>query len=667
MGKKKPDLKKPNAKGPNIKKLDIKAPDIKKIDLTSAKTSFQRLDFKSLIKEQKNFLLRILIGFIIFIIGFILYKTIKKTIWVGLPFLIIAYFILGYDVILKAAGKIAHKQFLDEHFLMSISTIGAFIVGEYPEAVIVMLLYQIGEFLTESAIERSTKDIAKLLDIRPSIARVRRFEDVNVHPSDVHVGETIVVYPGEKIPLDGVILSGESLIDTSRMTGESVPRRVFEGAEVLAGFICKDGTITIRVTRAYDDTTAAKIVRLVKEAEKKKAPAEQFITKFSRYYTPIVCAIALLIAIIPSIITKDPETWVYRALVFLVISCPCALVISVPLTFFGGLGKASSHGILIKGSNYLESLTALDTIVFDKTGTLTKGNFAVTQVSAANGFKEQQLLSIVAYAECQSNHPIAKSIMHLYYETGGKHIEKSKIREYKEIPGHGVSVVAGKHLILAGNTKLMRAANISFTESAVLGTKVYVAADGEFVGYIVISDEIKDDARDAILGLKNLGIEHTAMLTGDNSHIASSIAKSVGIEKYYAELLPDEKVEAFEELLRMGNVAGTVAFVGDGTNDAPTLARADIGIAMGGIGSDAAIEAADVVIMTDEPSKIADAVSIALETKKIVSQNIVAALAVKALLLILGIVGVASMWFAVFGDVGVMILAVINSLRILKK
>ncbi len=649
-------------KKPNIQKLDIK-----KIKIDKSNLKMPKINFRMITKEQKAFLLRVLIGFVVFIIGFILIKVIKKTIWAGLPLLIIAYLILGYDVILKAAGKIAHKEFLDEHFLMSISTIGAFIVGSYPEAVVVMLLYQIGEFLTDIALDKSKRDIASLMNIRPDIAHVRRGEDIDLHPRDVKVGEIIEVYPGEKIPLDGIVNTGESLIDTSCMTGESVPRRVFEGADVLAGYICTDGAISVRVTKAYDDTTAAKITRLVTEASEKKAPSEQFITKFSKFYTPIVCAIALLIAIIPSIITKNWTTWIYRALVFLVISCPCALVISIPLTFFGGLGKASSKGVLIKGGNYLETLTNLDTIVFDKTGTLTKGNFAVTQVSSANGFSDSQLLRLAAFAECQSNHPIAKSIMHIYYETGGKHIDKSQISEYKEIPGHGISAVVGKHLLLAGNTKLMRAAGVSFTESAVLGTKIYIAADGEFVGYLVISDEIKSDARDAITYLKNLGIEHTAMLTGDNSHIASSVAKSLGIEKYYAELLPDEKIDAFEELLRMGNVAGSVAFVGDGTNDAPVLARADIGIAMGGVGSDAAIEAADVVIMDDSPSKIADAVYVALETKKIASQNIIAALAVKALLLLLGIVGVASMWFAVFGDVGVMVLAVLNSLRILKK
>ena len=645
-------LKKPNLKKPNVKKPNINMP---------------KFAIDSLEKEQKDLLLRICVGLLIFLIGFIFLKVIKKTVWVGLPFLIIAYIILGFDVILKAIGKILHKTFLDEHFLMSISTIGAFIVGSYAEAVLVMLLYQIGELLTDLAVGKSERDIASLLDIRPDVAHVRRGEDLDIHPSEVKIGEIIDVHPGERIPLDGIVTSGESLIDTSCMTGESVPRRVFEGADVLAGYICTDGSLSVRVTRSYDESTASKIVKMVKEAAGKKAPSEQFITKFSRYYTPIVCIVAVLIAIIPSLITKKWVTWVYRALVFLVISCPCALIISIPLTFFGGLGLASSKGILIKGSNYLEALASLDTVVFDKTGTLTKGNFAVSQVSAANNYTEQQLLTLAAYAECQSNHPIAKSIMHIYYETGGKHIDKAQIKNYKELSGHGISVVVGKHLILAGNTKLMRAANISFTESAVLGTKVYIAADGEFVGYIVISDELKEDARDAITDLKNLGVAHTAMITGDNAHIASSVAKSVGIEKYYAELLPNEKVDAFEELLRMGNVAGTVAFVGDGINDAPVLSRADIGIAMGGIGSDAAIEAADVVIMTDEPSRIGDAIYVAIETKKIATQNIIFSIAVKVILLILSIVGVTSMWFAVFGDVGVMILAVLNSLRVLNK
>ena len=610
---------------------------------------------------------RLGIGVLVFFVGLLFYKLIKKTIWVGVPFFIIAYVILGYDVILRAVGRVLHGKVFDENFLMSLASLAALCTGNFAEAVIVMLLYQIGEFLEDVALGKSRKSIADLMNIRPEVAHVNRGQIMKVHPRDVAIGDIVVVRPGERIPLDGVVETGKSYVDTSALTGEPVPRRVHDGDEVLAGYINKDGLLNIRVTKLYGETIVSKILKLVEEASEKKAPAERFITKFSRYYTPAMIALALIIAIIPSIITKKWKIWVYRACILLVISCPCALVISVPLAFFAGLGIASRNGILVKGSNFLEALDNVDTVVFDKTGTLTKGTFGVTQVSGSNDFKEDQLLTLAAHAECLSTHPIAKSIMDLYYKNGGKHINREQITNYKEIPGHGVSVVVGKHLILAGNSKLMRAANISFTESTSAGSRVYVAADGQYAGFIDIADEVKEDARDGIGELKLSGVAHTVMLTGDNTDAAAAVAKTVGVEKYYAELLPDDKVKKLEEVMRGAEGIGLVAFMGDGINDAPVLRRADIGIAMGGIGSDAAIEAADVVIMDDQPSKLVDAINIARDTKMIVKENIIGSLAVKALLLLLGVLGVANMWFAVFGDVGVMLLAIFNTMRLMKK
>ena len=619
-------------------------------------------------KADKMKLRRLGLGILIFLVGLILYKAIKKTIWVGLPFLIIAYIILSIDVVFKMIREIKAKNFFSECLLMIIASLGAFIVGEYPEAAAVMILYQIGEILEDIAVDRSERSIAELMDIRPDVAYIQRGELQAVHPSQVSVGERIVVRPGERIPLDGEVTIGESYVDTSAITGEPTPRHVIPGSEVLSGFINNDGVITIKVTKPFAESTATRVIEMVKEAGERKAPAEQFITKFSRYYTPAVIALALIIAVVPSIILKAWKAWVYRGLICLVIACPCAIVISVPLAFFAGLGVASRNGILIKGSNYLEALNNVGTVVFDKTGTLTKGVFGVTQVSATNDFSESQLLTLAAYAECQSNHPIAKSIMDLYYKNGGRHIDRERITDYKEIPGHGLSVVAGGHLILAGNAKLMRAAKISITESTAPGTRVYIAADGKLVGYIIIDDEIRDDARETVLALHDLGVVHTAMLTGDNASAAANVARNVGIEKYYAELLPEDKVEKLEEVMNSSEEnGGIVAFVGDGINDAPVLARADIGIAMGGIGSDAAVEAADVVLMEDNPSKVADAIAIASDTKMIVKENIIGSLVVKVLLFLLGLIGIANMWFAVFADVGVMILAVVNSMRLLKK
>lgn len=619
-------------------------------------------------KADKMKMKRLALGTLIFIIGLILYKAIKKTIWVGLPFLIIAYIILAMDVVAKLIREIKKKNIFSECLLMTIASLGAFIVGEYPEAAAVMLFYQIGEILEDIAVDRSERSIAELMDIRPDVAYIQRGELQAVHPSQVSVGERIVVRPGERIPLDGEVTIGESYVDTSAITGEPTPRHVVPGSEVLSGFINNDGVITIKVTKAFSESTATRVIELVKEAGERKATAEQFITKFSRYYTPAVIALAVIIAIVPSIITTAWKAWVYRGLICLVIACPCAIVISIPLAFFAGLGVAARNGVLVKGSNYLEALTNVSTVVFDKTGTLTRGEFGVTQVSATEDYKESQLLTLAAYAECQSNHPIAKAIMDLYYKNGGRHIDRERITDCKEIPGHGLSVVAGGHLILAGNAKLMRAAKISITESTSPGTRVYIAADGKLVGYIIIDDQIREDAKETILALSDLGVEHTVMLTGDNTSAASNVARNVGVEKYYAELLPEDKVEKLEEVMgAQGENSGLVAFVGDGINDAPVLARADIGIAMGGIGSDAAIEAADVVLMDDAPSKVADAIAIASDTKMIVRENIIISLAVKVLLFLLGLVGIVGMWFAVFADVGVMVLAIVNSMRLLKK
>ncbi len=613
-------------------------------------------------------LMRLGIALAIFIVGYILYKAVKATVWVGVPFFIIAYIFLGIDIWMEMWREKFREGIFDEKLLMTIASLAAFIVGEYPEAVIVMLLYQLGELLEDIAVGRSKKNIRDLMNIRPDVAYViRGGNTLKVHPSKVSVGDLIVVRPGERVPLDGKVEQGKGFVDTSALTGESVPRRVHEGDEVLSGYICKDSVLHIRVEKFFADSAASRVLDLVQNAAQKKAPAEQFITKFARYYTPAVMILALLIAVIPSIIFKVWKVWVYRACILLVISCPCAIVISVPMAFFAGLGVASRNGILVKGSNYLEALNNVDTVVFDKTGTLTKGTFAITQVSAANGFKEAQLLTLAAHAECHSNHPIAKAIMDLYYKNGGKHIAREKITSYKEIAGHGISVVVGDHLILAGNTKLMSAAGISITESTAIGTKIYVAADNQYAGYIVIADEIREDAREAITELKLTGVDHTVMLTGDNVDIASNVAKSVGLEKYYAELLPDEKVEKLEEVMTGAQGIGLVACVGDGMNDAPVLAGADIGVAMGGIGSDAAIEAADVVIMDDQPSKLVDAINIARDTKMIVKENIIASLGVKALVFLLGIVGVANMGFAIFADVGVMLLAVANAMRLLRK
>lgn len=619
-------------------------------------------------QSPKTRIIRLIVGAVFFIVGFVLFKVESVSLFITLPVLVVAYLILGYDVVLRALRNILHGKVFDENFLMALSTVGAFAIGEYPEAVAVMLFYQIGEFFQDMAVDNSRKSISKLMDIRPDSATLMRGgELVTVHPADVKVGDTIVVRPGEKVPLDGEVLDGESSLDTCALTGESVPRTAKVGDHVLSGCICQSGVLTVKVEKEFGESTASKILDLVENATSKKAPAENFISKFAHYYTPIVVVCALLLAIVPGIVTGDWSEWIYRGFVFLVISCPCALVISVPLTFFGGLGAASRRGVLIKGSNYLEALNSLQNIVFDKTGTLTKGVFKVRDLESANGINDDELLTYAARAESFSNHPIAKSVVTEYRIKYGKDVDSEGLSDYTEISGHGVSVIENGKKVLVGNPKLMNSENISFTENKSVGTKIYIAVDGTFAGSIVISDEIKEDSKKTIKELHELGIKNAVMLTGDNKTIADAVAKEIGIDEYHAELLPQNKVEILEKIMGDTNSSGKTAFVGDGINDAPVLARADIGIAMGALGSDAAIEAADVVLMTDEPSKLIDAVRIAGITKKIVMQNIIFALGVKLILLVLGALGIASMWLAIFGDVGVMIIAVLNSMRMLKK
>ena len=615
--------------------------------------------------DSRKMTVRLISGAVIYALGMALTVFAHIPLPVELGFLIAAYIILGGDVVMNAARNIIKGRVFDEHFLMSLSTIGAFIIGEYPEAVAVMLFYQVGEFFQDMAVRRSRKSIADLMDIRPDAAVVNRNGELfTVAPETVAVGEVIVVKPGEKIPLDGVVLDGESMLDTKALTGESVPRSVHKGEEVLSGCINQSGVLTIRVTKAYDESTAAKIIDLVENASSRKAPTENFITTFARYYTPVVVILAALLAVLPPLAFGGEWTdWIHRGFVFLVISCPCALVISIPLTFFGGIGAASKHGVLVKGSNYLEALNSVSVVVFDKTGTLTKGVFKVTDAQPANGFTKEQLLEYAAKAESFSNHPIAKSILSAY----GKEIDQTAVADYKEISGHGISVNTNGRKVLAGNAKLMEAEGVSYTPCDKAGTKVYVAVGGQYAGCILIADEVKTDSRKAISDLKRIGVQKTVMLTGDDEQIGRAVANALGLDEYHAQLLPDQKVERLEQLDREKRQGGKLAFVGDGINDAPVLARADVGIAMGGLGSDAAIEAADVVLMTDEPSKLVEAIDVAKATKQIVIQNIAIALAIKGVFLVLGAFGIAGMWEAVFGDVGVAMIAVLNAMRMLKK
>lgn len=615
--------------------------------------------------DSKKMIFRLISGAVFFAIGIILGELVKAPLPVELAFLIVSYIILGGDVVLKAVKNITKGRVFDENFLMTLSTIGAFIIGEYPEAVAVMLFYQVGEFFQDMSVKRSRKSIANLMDIRPDSATVNRNGDlVTVAPESVSIGEVIVVKPGEKIPLDGIVIDGESMIDTKALTGESVPRTVHQGDEALSGCINQSGVLTIRVTKAFGESTVAKIIDLVENASSRKAPTENFITTFARYYTPVVVILAAVLAIVPPLaFGGDWIEWIRRGMVFLVISCPCALVISIPLTFFGGIGTASKHGVLVKGSNYLEALNNVSTVVFDKTGTLTKGVFIVTDIISANGFTTERVLEYAARAESFSNHPIAKSILAAYK----KEVDQATITDYKEFSGHGISAVADGKKVLVGNIKLMDAENVLYTVCDKIGTKVYVAIDGQYAGCILIADEVKADSQSAIVALKRIGVEKIVMLTGDDERIGKAVAEQLGLDEYDAQLLPDKKVEKLELLDSKKRSGSKLAFIGDGINDAPVLARADVGIAMGGLGSDAAIEAADVVLMTDEPSKLVEAIDIAKATKRIVIQNIVIALSIKGVFLVLGAFGIAGMWEAVFGDVGVAMIAVLNAMRIMKK
>ncbi|MED4054959.1 heavy metal translocating P-type ATPase [Niallia taxi] len=577
---------------------------------------------------------------------------------------LVAYLIIGGDIVWRACTNIVRGQVFDEHFLMAIATIGAFAISEYPEGVAVMLFYQIGELFQGAAVNRSRKSISSLMDIRPDYANVQKGQGLEkMSPEDVVIGDIIVIKPGEKVPLDGIVLEGKSSVDTSALTGESMPRDVEAGNDILSGCINKNGVLTVKVTKEFGQSTVARILELVQNASSRKAPTENFITKFARYYTPVVVIIAVLLAAVPPLLLEGAtfSDWLYRALIFLVISCPCALVVSIPLGFFGGIGAASKAGILVKGSNYLEALNSVKYAVFDKTGTLTKGVFEVVAVHPANGYADRDVLKNAALAEVHSNHPIAESIRKAYE---GK-VSEADVNEYEEIPGHGISAIVGGAKVLAGNHKLMVKEEIDFTVREETGTIVYVAVNTEFIGSLIISDQLKDDAAQAITALKKAGIKKTVMLTGDAAAVGRSVAKSLDIDEVYAELLPQDKVEQIEKLDAKKHAKEKILFVGDGINDTPVLARADVGMAMGGLGSDAAIEAADIVIMTDEPSKIATAILIAKKTRRIVWQNIVFALGVKAIFLLLGAFGIATMWEAVFSDVGVTLIAVLNAMRVL--
>ena len=583
--------------------------------------------------------------------------------WLQIALFIISYIIVGGDVVKRAVKNIFKGQVFDENFLMSIATIGAFFIGEYPEGVAVMLFYQVGELFQSYAVGKSRKSIASLMDIRPDYANVKKGDElVKVDPDEVQIGDIIVIKAGEKIPLDGKVIEGSSMIDTSALTGESVPREVEVGSDILSGCININGVITAEVTKEFGESTVSKILDLVENASSKKSNSEQFITKFARYYTPVVVIIAVFLAIIPPLVIDGAtfSDWIYRALAFLVVSCPCALVISIPLSFFGGIGGASKKGVLVKGSNYLEALAETEIVVFDKTGTLTKGVFNVQEIHP-EGVSKEELLELTAHAESYSNHPISLSLKRAY----SKEIDNGRISDVEEISGHGVIATVDGKKVMAGNIKLMKMMDIPYFKGELIGTIVHVAVNNKYIGYIVIADEVKEDSAQAIKELKAANIKQTVMLTGDNKSIGSKVAKELGLDKVYAELLPADKVEKLEELFLQKSKKGKLAFVGDGINDAPVLARADIGIAMGGLGSDAAIEAADVVIMTDEPSKIATTMKISKKTLKIAHQNIVFAIGIKIIVLILSAFGITTMWAAIFADVGVTIIAVLNAFRAL--
>jgi len=644
-------------------------------------------------EKMKKQIIQIVSAFILFIIALC---AKFENIWINRAIYLIGYLIVGGEIILKAIKNIFKGELFDEHFLMAVATIGAIAIGEYPEAVAVMLFYQVGELFQDYAVDKSKKSITELMNIRPDYANVKRNENITkVNPEKVKIGEIIVVKPGEKIPLDGIVLEGKSMIDTSSLTGESLPRNVEKNDEILSGCINQNGTLSIKVTKEYGESTVHKILDLVENASNKKSKSENFITKFAKYYTPIVVILAILLAIVPPFILRLGEftNWLYRALTFLVVSCPCALVISIPLGFFGGIGGASKKGILVKGSNYLEALANTETVIFDKTGTLTEGIFEVQKIETIKTLKQsnkiekdkkfeknnktendkdfyeiekQELLKLVANCEKDSNHPIAMSVKKAYAEQNNQKMDGNKIKNINELAGKGISAIIDEKEILVGNEKLMKENSINYIESNDVGTVLYISINKKFAGYIVISDKIKHDSKTAISDLYKNGVNKTIMLTGDKKEVAENVSNQLGITSVFSELLPDGKVEKVEEIIKNKSPKSKVVFVGDGINDAPVLALSDIGIAMGGLGSDAAIEAADVVIMTDEPSKVSQSIDIAKKTMKIVKENIIFAIAIKIIVLILGACGGATMWEAVFADVGVSILAIINSLRMLK-
>ena len=619
-------------------------------------------------KKQKNVLNRIIIAIVLLIVITVFKTIVPVPGYVEFILYLIPYFVIGHDILRKSIKNISHGQVFDENFLMAVATIGAMCLGEYLEGSAVMVFYQIGELFQSIAVGKSRKNIAALMDIRPDYANIMVDGEIEeVDPDDVEIGSEIIVNPGEKVPIDGIIVEGDTTLNTSALTGESVPRNAHCGDEIYSGSINMTARITIKTTKEFGESTVSKILDLVENSSMKKSKTENFITKFAKYYTPVVCYSALALAIIPPIVLTimgQPARvgdWIFRALTFLVISCPCALVISIPLSFFGGIGCASKNGILVKGSNYLETLSDVKYFVFDKTGTLTKGVFEVTDVVPTECFDKDSLLEYAAYAESASTHPISVSLKKAYNQK----INNTLVENIQEIAGHGVEADYNGHHILAGNAKLMKLKGIDYSAYTKAGTLVYVAVDDKYAGCIVISDIIKDHAKEAISGLKTLGAKETVMLTGDSASTADLVANTIGIDTVHSELLPADKVEEVEKLLAKKSDKEKLAFVGDGINDAPVLSRADIGIAMGGLGSDAAIEAADVVLMDDDPLKISLAMKISTKTLRIVKQNIVFALAVKFICLVLGALGIANMWFAIFADVGVMILAVLNAIRTL--
>lgn len=611
-------------------------------------------------KKMKKKLIRIIISFILLVIAFIL--KLDNTIINNILF-IISYIIVGYDIILKALRNITRGKVFDENFLMTIATIGAFFISEFPEAVAVMLFYQVGELFQSYAVDKSRKSVASLMDIRPDYANLYHDKKTErVDPNKVKVGDIILIKPGEKIPLDGIVIEGSSTLNTLALTGEAVPRSISVNDEVLSGCINNEGILKVKVTKEFGESTVSKILDLVENASSRKSKSENFISKFAKYYTPIVVIIAILLALIPPLLTDTNfKTWLYRALSFLVVSCPCALVISIPLSFFAGIGASSRIGVLVKGSNYLESLANTEIVVCDKTGTLTEGIFEVQKVNPI-GYSKEDLLRYTSYAESYSNHPIALSIKEAY----GKNINEKQVTKTKELKGKGIIAKVESKEVLVGNEKLMIEYNIDYIKSNDIGTVIYIAIDKTFAGTIIISDKIKEDAYKAIKEFRKNNVKKIVMLTGDREEISKNISKELKLDKYYAELLPQDKVKKVESLMKEKSEGGKLVFIGDGINDAPVLALSDIGVAMGGLGSDAAIEAADIVIMTDEPSKLANAMKISKKTMQIVKENIIFAITVKILVLLLSAVGIATMWAAVFADVGVSVIAIINALRILR-